>query len=118
MIARLMMICGGLKIMPIVRTSGRLPVGRGGMRGIEVGRREQALGVGVEATSGEGSGRRLLNERAMVQDADAIAHITDEREVMRDKQHGEAVAIFEVNQQVDDLGANGQIEGGYDLIAD
>jgi hypothetical protein len=63
--------------------------------------------------------RCQLNDLAYVHHGDAVAHMLDDREVVRDKQVGEFELRLEIEHQIQDLGLDRDVEGrdrlvGYD----
>jgi hypothetical protein len=76
------------------------------------------LGVGfagVVADFGPGSG---FDDAAVLHDGDAVAEVADERHRVRDEEAGEGVALLEVAEEIDDLGADGDVEGADGFVED
>lgn len=60
----------------------------------------------------------LLDNSAALHDGDAMGDAADDGEVVRDEEHGEVVGRAEVAEEVEDLGLDGDVEGGGWLIGD
>src|SRR4051812_43345343 len=78
--------------------------------------REEAHRVGVPRPREELGRRTLLDERAQVEHGDATAHVAHGAEVVRDEQVGRAELLLQTDQEVDDLGARGRVEGRGRLV--
>ena len=79
---------------------------------------EELLGVGfvgVVADFAPGAG---FDDAAVLHDGDAMAEVADQRHGVRDEEIGEAVALLEIAEQVDDLCADGDIEGADGFVED
>lgn len=72
---------------------------------------EQGLGVGVAGVAVNGVGVGKLDDAAGVHDGDAIGNIFDDGEIVGDENVGEAELLLEVFEEVDDLSADGDVEG-------
>src|SRR5215475_3439218 len=57
-----------------------------------------------------------LDYLAQVHDRNGVAHVRDGSEVMGDEQVGEAELPLQVAQKIEDLGADGHVEGRDGLI--
>ena len=79
---------------------------------------DQRAGVGLLRAGEHLLGRPLLHHLALAHHHHAVGDGADDREVVRDEEHGEAEALLEIGQQVEDLGADGDIEGGNGLVED
>ncbi len=90
-----------------------LCVGVGGRDGSQEGD-----GVGVGGVVKELNGVGQLDEVTQIHDTDAVADMLDDREVVGDEEVGKVVPLFQVLEEVDDLGLDGHVEGGDRLIAD
>ena len=55
---------------------------------------------------------------AQIEHDDPIAQVFDDVEIVGDEQHGEAEALAQVRQQIDDLRLNGDVERGHRLVGD
>ena len=64
------------------------------------------------------SHRPHLHDAAEIDHDDPVADVLDDAEVVRDEQHGEAELALQVGEQVDDLGLDRDVEGGYGLVGD
>jgi hypothetical protein len=62
--------------------------------------------------------RRLLDDPAGVHDGDAIGHLGDDAEVVRDEQQREPEAVAQLAQQVEDLRLDRHVERGRRLVGD
>src|SRR5205814_8491674 len=63
-------------------------------------------------------GRRDLHDLAQVHDRDPVRDVLDDGQVVGDEQVGQLELRLQVFQQVDDLGLDGDVEGGDRLVAD
>ena len=63
-------------------------------------------------------GRPLLDELAGVQDADAVAHLGDDREIVADKQQRGVELRPQPHDQVEHLGLDGGVQSGRGLVED
>ena len=81
-------------------------------------RAQEALRVGVARCAQQLDARALLDDLAGVHDRDAVGHLVDHAEVVRDEQHRRAGLGAEVAQQLQDLRADGGIERGGRLVGD
>ena len=79
-------------------------------------RGQQQLRVGVSRPLGDLLGGAELDNAAEVHDGDPVAHVADQMEVMRDEQVGEAEAFLQLEQQVHDLGLDGDVERAHGLV--
>ncbi len=79
---------------------------------------EEGLSVGVEGFAVEGVAGGKLDDLTKVHDGDAVAHGADDGEVVGDEEVGEAKAILELLEKVDDLGLDRDIESGEGLVGD
>jgi hypothetical protein len=61
---------------------------------------------------------RDLDQLAEIHDRDAVADVLHHREVVGDEEIGEAEALLQVLQQVDDLRLDRHVERGDRLVAD
>jgi hypothetical protein len=52
-----------------------------------------------------------LDQAALLHDGDAVAEVAHERHGVRDEEAGEVVGALQVAEQVDDLGADRDVEG-------
>ena len=59
-----------------------------------------------------------FDDAAVLHDGDAVTEIAHERHGVRDEETGEAVALLEVAQQVDDLRAYGDVECADGFVED
>ena len=57
-------------------------------------------------------------DAAALHDRDSVAEVTDERHGVGDEEAGEAVAGLEVAEEVDDLRADGDVEGADRFVED
>ena len=69
--------------------------------------------VGVDLFDGA-----FFDDFAEVHDGDAVADVADHAEVVGDEEVGEVVFVLQVLQEVDDLGLDGDVEGGDWLVGD
>ena len=79
-------------------------------------RREERLGVGVLRALVHLVGRALFDDAAEVHHRDAVADVTDEREVVGDEEVGDAELLLQVAEQVDDVGLDRHVETADRLV--
>ena len=96
------------------------PVGtsRSSRFGVVHRRGEEHLGVGMLWLVEEGQGVVLLDELAGLHDGDAIADVGDDTEVVSDQDDGHADLGLQPAEQVEDVGLDGDVEGGGGLVGD
>ena len=80
--------------------------------------REQGLRVRVHRSLVELRVLRELDDAAEVHDGDPVADVAHHGEVVGDEQVGEAELPLQLLQEVDDLRADGDVEGADGLVAD
>ena len=81
------------------------------------GRFEQAAGVGMGRTLGDLLGASYFNNLSPIHDSDAGGEIAYDRHRMRNEQVGKSEITLQLRKQVDDLGADADVERGYRLVA-
>src|SRR6516225_5673896 len=59
-----------------------------------------------------------LDDLAEIHDRDAVADVLDDREIVRDKEVGEAELALQVAEEIDHLRLHRDVEGGDRLVAD
>ena len=74
-------------------------------------RGQQGLGVGVQALPGEDLPGGHLHQAAQVHDRHPVADMGDDAQVMGDEEIGEAVALLQLGEQIEDLGLDGDVQG-------
>ena len=83
---------------------------------------EQGAGVGVLGVVEDAVGGAVFDDPAVLHDGDAvsglIAGLGDDGEVVRDEERGEVVLRTEVAEEGEDLGLDGDVEGGGGLVGD
>ena len=79
---------------------------------------EQRLGVGVEVLGHQFGLGRVLHDPPQVHDQDPVRDELHHRQVVGDEDIGVAVGLLQVQQQVDDLGLDGDVQGRHRLVAD
>jgi hypothetical protein len=79
---------------------------------------EKPDGVGVPRVAEELLRGTLLDEPARVEDADALAHLRDYREVVADEEDTRSELLAERRDEVEHLGLDGRVEAGRRLIED
>ncbi len=79
---------------------------------------EQRLCVGVQRLLVNGLARSDLAELAEIHDADPVADLLDQGEVVRDEQIGEAELAAELLEEVEHLRLDQHVERGDRLVAD
>ena len=99
---------------------------QGAIRGHGGGRGEEAAGVGVLRRTKEVAGGGVLDDAAALHDSDVVRMWTgglvtglgDDREVVGDEEHGQVVGAAEVREEGEDLGLDGDVEGGGGFVGD
>jgi hypothetical protein len=92
---------------------GRSRLARPSARELGVGLqdgREQRLRVGMAGRVVDRIPAADLDDTARIHDPDPVRDMADDREIMRDEQVGEAELALQILEQVDDLGADRNIE--------
>ena len=69
------------------------------------------LGVGEQGVAGA-----VLDDLAVAHDGDAAGDFSYYGEIVGDEEHGELVLALELGEQGEDLGLNGDVEGGGGLV--
>src|SRR5262249_36477966 len=80
-------------------------------------RRHQCLGVGMQRCGIKIARSGDLDDLAEIHHRDAGADVLDDREVVGDKDVGQAELLLQLLQQIDDLRLDGHVERGYRLSA-
>ena len=88
-------------------------VGRAGGLG-----REQHPGVGVARIGEDVGGLAGLDDFAVLHHADPVGEFAHDGEVVGDEQERHAEIAFELGEQVEDLGLDGDVERGGGLVGD
>ena len=81
-------------------------------------RAEQNLGVGVEGMGKELVGSGLLDQVPEVHHSHPVGHVAHHRHVVGDEEIAETALLLKIQQQADDLGADGDVQRGDRLVAD
>lgn len=76
-------------------------------------RGEKGLGIGVHGGVVDIFGIPQLHDAAQIHDADPIADVADHIEVVRDKEVRELQVFLKSHEQIENLGLDGDIQGGY-----
>jgi len=79
---------------------------------------QELAGVGVLGGGKDLRGRRLFYKVAVLHDGDAVCDLADDREVMRDEEHGQVVGAAEGFEEGEDLGLDGDVKRGGGFICD
>ena len=79
---------------------------------------EQGLGVGMLRGAEDLLHGALFNEPAVEHDEDAVGKVGDDAEIVGDEEDGHAELFPKVAEEVEDLGLNGDVEGGGGLVRD
>ena len=89
------------------------------MGGLDPGHgRQQRHRVGVFRRAHDTLGGAHLDDAALVHDGDPVGEMSDDRDVVRDEEIGNAEAIPEVGKQVDDRSLHRYVERRHRLVAD
>ena len=94
------------------RLVGVLPRPQRGDRG------EQRAGVLVRGCVDDLLDGPALDEPAGLHHVDAVAHEAGDAEVVGDEEDGDAGALLDLQEQVEDAGLHGDVEGGGRLVGD
>ncbi len=79
---------------------------------------EQAACVGVLGAGEDLLGTSRLHDLALGHDAHAVGHFPDDAEVVGDEEERHPEPVAQVAQQAQDLGLDGDVEGGGRLVGD
>ena len=80
--------------------------------------RQQRLGVGVGGPVEERVGVGGLDDPPRVHHRDAVGHLADDAEVVRDEQDAHVEVAAQPVEQLEDLRLHGDVEGGRRLVGD
>ena len=94
------------------------PVARVGPSAQLGDRREQVRVYSVCGWSTTSSTSPLSTKRPRLHDVDPVAHEPGDPQVVRDQQHGDAGALLQLEQQVEDAGLDGDVECAGRLVGD
>ena len=105
---------------------GLVEVGRGAGEGVELlaggveagAGGEEAVGVRVQGRGEHIHDRACLDQVAAVHDAYVVGDLGDDAEVVRDEEDGGALLAPEGVELVEDLGLDGDVEGGGGFVGD
>src|SRR5690606_39081492 len=79
---------------------------------------EESPRIGMPSPLVQVEAGELFDDVAEVHNDDAVAEVLDDLEVMGDEDKGQAELVLEVHQEVEDLGLDGDVEGGDVLVGD
>src|SRR5439155_18811744 len=79
---------------------------------------QETLRIGMLRTVGEGFRRADLDDLARVHDGDSVRELEQEREIMRDEEHGEAEVTFQRLDLLHDLALDDDVERRRRLVHD
>ena len=79
---------------------------------------EEGLGVGVLGVVEDVGGRAGFDDAAGIEDGDFVGHSGDDADVVGDEHDGGLVLGLEVADQAEDLGLEGDVEGGGGFVSD
>jgi hypothetical protein len=79
---------------------------------------EEGGGVGVAGVAVDLVAWALFGDAAEVHDGDVGGDVADDFEVVGDEEVGQAEVGLEVGEEVEDLGLDGDVEGGDGFVAD
>ena len=79
--------------------------------------RNESAGVGLGGVVRHLPCFPFFDEVALLKNRDPRAHVPDDREIVSDEQVGHATLTLKLEEQIQDLGLNGQVESGDGLIA-
>ena len=66
----------------------------------------------------KGPGFGNLNHTSQIHDYDPVADMFNHAEVMADEQIGQIHVVFQVHEQIEDLGLDGHIQGSNGFVTD
>ena len=78
--------------------------------------RDERAGVGMERPLVELGRRSLLDDLAEVHDGDAVAHVADDAEIVRDEDVGQPAPLLQIPQEVEHLGLHRDVERRDGLV--
>ncbi len=79
---------------------------------------EEGFGVGVFRVAVDGFRIGQLHDFPEIHDGDAVADVFYHGEIVGDEKVGEIELFLQINEEVEDLGLDGNVEGGDWFIAD
>src|SRR5262249_54922264 len=79
---------------------------------------EKRAGIGMQRVVEQLVAIRELDDAGEIQHRGALAEMPHQGEIVSDEQIGEAEALAQILEQVDDLRLDRHVQGGYSLIAD
>ncbi len=79
-------------------------------------RRNERLGIGMARPGEQRIGRRGLDDASQVHHRDGVADMLDDREIVRDEDVGQAQALAQFDEEVENLRLNRNIESRDRLI--
>ena len=79
---------------------------------------KELAGVGMLGGAEDVGNGGLLDDAAALHDGDAVGNLRNDGEVVGDEEHSEAVGMAEGAKEIEDLGLNGDVEGGGGLVGD
>src|SRR5262245_361269 len=80
-------------------------------------RRKQGLRIGMLWTGKERTLVGQLDDAAQVHDRDTVGNMLHDRQIMGNKDVGQAEILLQIGKQVDDLRLYGDVQGRYRLVA-
>src|SRR5215510_9001278 len=82
------------------------------------GRGDQGGGVWVPGLTADAFSAANLNEFAQIHDPNPITHVLDRGQIVADQEIGDAEFSLQIFQEIENLRADGDIEGGHRLVED
>ena len=79
---------------------------------------DEALGVGFLGVEENLFSGAAFDNLALEHHDDVVGDVLDDADVVGDEEVGEVVFVLELHEEVEDLGADGEVEGGDGLVAD
>src|SRR3981081_1421046 len=80
-------------------------------------RRDQGARVGMARILEDFLPAALLDDAAEIHHGDPVAHMLDHAEIVADHDVSEPHLVLEIEQEIDDLGADRDVERRYRLVA-
>ena len=79
---------------------------------------QEGLGVGVVGRGEELRGGAFLDQAAQVHDHDAVGDVLDHADGVADEEVAQGQFLAQFHEEVEDLGLDGDVQGGHGLVGD
>ena len=80
--------------------------------------REKPLGIRMDGFAEDAVDRTEFGELSGVHDGDAVAHLRDDAEVVRDEDERHRIRTAEITEDLEDLRLDNHVQGGRGLVCD